>query len=149
MSDGNRVDHHTRLELDAPPAVSTSTRRAYVTPCLMRYGPVTSITGSMQATSLVDTKGGTAGNMRTSDRRLKSEIVRIGKTAHGLDLYEYDIAGRRERGVMADEVERLMPAAVSVRADGYQRVDYDMIGVPRPRRDVELLTRASYPAAVA
>jgi hypothetical protein len=69
----------------------------------------------------------TAG-IKYSDRRLKSDIHRIGETAHGLPLYEYTIFGKRERGVMADEVERVMPEAVTQR-DGFKMVNYSMLGV--------------------
>jgi hypothetical protein len=38
-----------------------------------------------------------------SDRRLKSNVVRIGTHPLGIGIYEYNISGRREIGVMADE----------------------------------------------
>lgn len=63
-----------------------------------------------------------------SDRRLKSNIVLIGQHPIGVPLYEYDIEGRRERGVMADELEAVRPDAVLTGDDGYQRVRYDLIG---------------------
>ena len=67
--------------------------------------------------------GGSAG-ATPSDRRLKSNIVRIGTHPLGIGIYEYDIADRREIGVMADEVEQVKPEAVTRGADGYQRVYY-------------------------
>lgn len=70
--------------------------------------------------------GGAAAG--TSDRRLKSNIVRIGKHPLGIGWYEYDIDGRHEQGVMADEVLQVKPEAVSYRPDGYMMVDYNMIG---------------------
>lgn len=63
-----------------------------------------------------------------SDRRLKSNIVQIGMHGIGIPKYEYDILGRREQGVMADELERVMPEAVVTGDDGYKRVHYWMIG---------------------
>ena len=69
-----------------------------------------------------------AGGMMLSDRRLKSNIVKVGRHPVGVDLYEYDIFGRRERGVMADELESVLPQAVHTRPDGYQMVNYGMIG---------------------
>lgn len=66
--------------------------------------------------------------MAMSDRRLKSDIVRVGTTVLDLPVYEYTIFGRRERGVMADEVERVLPAAVGRHSSGYQMVDYSMLG---------------------
>ncbi|MBB5051119.1 hypothetical protein HNQ36_001073 [Afipia massiliensis] len=67
------------------------------------------------------------GLMAMSDRRLKSNIVRIGTTVLDLPTYEYTIMGRRERGVMADEVEKVMPAAVGKHWTGYRMVDYAML----------------------
>jgi len=62
-----------------------------------------------------------------SDRRLKRNIERIGTHPLGIGIYEYDIFDRREIGVMADEVERVMPQAVITGADGYKRVYYAML----------------------
>lgn len=59
-----------------------------------------------------------------SDRRLKSNIVKIGKLGNGLGVYEYDIFGRRERGVMADEVARVVPEALGPIINGYATVNY-------------------------
>lgn len=58
-----------------------------------------------------------------SDRRLKTNITKIADDPRGFAIYEYDIDGKRDWGVMADEVERVMPAAVTVCA-GYKMVDY-------------------------
>jgi hypothetical protein len=59
-----------------------------------------------------------------SDRRLKSNIQRIGTHPSGIGWYEYDIFGRHEQGVMADEVEAVMPEAVIMHDSGYKMVDY-------------------------
>lgn len=67
---------------------------------------------------------GTAGLFMFSDRRLKSNVVRVGTHPLGIGIYEYDILGRREMGVMADEVETVLPAAVMTGPDGYKRVNY-------------------------
>jgi hypothetical protein len=67
--------------------------------------------------------GGAA--MKMSDRRLKSNIVLVGFTpGMGLPVYEYDINGARDRGVMADEV----PAgARALHPSGYWMVDYSKV----------------------
>jgi len=74
--------------------------------------------------------GGTGGTGGTapSDRRLKSNVVRIGTHPLGIGVYEYDIWGLRQRGVMADEVMSVMPEAIEMHKDGYMAVRYDMIG---------------------
>lgn len=66
------------------------------------------------------------GAMAFSDRRLKSNVRRIGTHALGIGIYEYDIFGRREVGVMADEVFHVKPEAVGER-DGYMTVNYGML----------------------
>lgn len=59
-----------------------------------------------------------------SDRRLKSNIKRIGTHPLGIGIYEYDIFGKRDVGVMADEVMAVKPAAISIHPSGYLMVDY-------------------------
>ena len=71
--------------------------------------------------------GGAAGIMKYSDPRLKSNVVRVGTHPLGIGVYEYDIFGNRERGVMADEVEAVMPEAVALHPSGYKMVNYGMI----------------------
>lgn len=62
-----------------------------------------------------------------SDRRLKRDIVKVGEDSRGFGVYEYSIFGRRERGVMADEVERIIPDAVHTLPSGVQAVNYEML----------------------
>ncbi len=64
-----------------------------------------------------------------SDRRLKTNIVRIGSTPSGIPVYDYNYiaGGPRQRGVMAQEVAFKIPGAVSVSADGYLAVNYSML----------------------
>jgi hypothetical protein len=75
--------------------------------------------------------------MQISDRAAKQNLVRIGEHPLGIGLYLFDYkpelraqAGHgRQFGVMADEVEAVLPEAVSVRPDGYKQVDHAMLGV--------------------
>ena len=69
-----------------------------------------------------------------SDRRLKEDIVLVGKDARtGLNLYEwrykYCADPTRFRGVMADEVESVMPDAVVYDDLGFASVNYDKLGI--------------------
>jgi hypothetical protein len=68
--------------------------------------------------------GGMAAATYFSDRRLKSNIERIGTHRLGIGIYEYDIFGGRQVGVMADEVEAIMPEAVIQHPSGYKMVNY-------------------------
>jgi hypothetical protein len=71
--------------------------------------------------------GTAAGGGAFSDRRLKSNVVRVGTHPLGIGVYEYDIFGERQRGVMADELEKVKPEAVSTHSSGYKMVDYGML----------------------
>jgi hypothetical protein len=85
---------------------------------------------------LAGTLGGAAINaskaaapiMMFSDPRLKHDVIRIGETSIGLPLYEYTMFGKRQRGVMADDVEKLVPGAVAIGPSGLKMVDYSRVG---------------------
>jgi len=66
---------------------------------------------------------GTAAFM-FSDRRLKSRIRRVGTHAIGVGVYEYDMFGERQRGVIAQEVQAVRPDLVKRHANGYLMVNY-------------------------
>ena len=78
-----------------------------------------------------------AGMLMNSDRRLKTEVVKIGEheipDKGKVPLYRFRYAGDASRayhtGVMADEIEPLMPEAVKEGADGMKMVNYGMIGL--------------------
>jgi hypothetical protein len=82
---------------------------------------------NQQLAGLYSLGGAGAYGYAKSDRRLKSNIVRIGTHKLGIGIYEYDIEGRHEIGVMAQEVEQVMPQAVMHHADGYMMVNYGRI----------------------
>lgn len=71
-------------------------------------------------------------NLTYSDIRLKKNISRIGKLLNGIGLYRYRYLWSNifYVGVMAQEVEKLMPDAVVYGSDGYMMVNYDKIGIP-------------------
>ena len=72
-----------------------------------------------------------------SDIRLKTDIRQVGTTAHNLPLYTFRYIGKdgQYEGVMAQDVLKVMPIAVSVGEDGYYRVNYDMLGIEMRRLD--------------
>lgn len=60
-----------------------------------------------------------------SDRRLKRNIVKVAELEDGLGVYDYDyVWGKRDRGVMADEVAQLRPWALGPVRGGFQTVIY-------------------------
>lgn len=62
-----------------------------------------------------------------SDRRLKRDIKRVGTLDNGLAVYSYTMnGGPVQIGVMADEVEAVMPWAVSSHPSGFKMVNYGL-----------------------
>jgi hypothetical protein len=76
-------------------------------------------------------RGGGGGGGRRSDMRLKHDIVPLGRLDDGLGFYRFAYNGsdRTYVGVMAQEVQAVMPGAVTQGRDGYLRVYYDKLGV--------------------
>ena len=70
---------------------------------------------------------GGAAAMAFSDVRLKSNIERIGTHERGFGIYEYDIFDRHEIGVLAQEVEQIMPEAVVEHPNGFKMVNYGIL----------------------
>jgi hypothetical protein len=70
-----------------------------------------------------------------SDRRLKDDITGIGTTVYGLPLYRFRYRDREGlyEGVMADDVLRVKPSAVSYGEDGFLRVNYRSLGLEMRR----------------
>lgn len=73
---------------------------------------------------------GSAALTKYSDRRLKTGAHLLKRFANGLGVYAYrykQTPDKREIGFMADEVERVCPAAVSRDEKGFAMVDYDRV----------------------
>ena len=75
--------------------------------------------------------GGGRGGGRRSDIRLKHDIVYLGTLDDGLAFYRFSYNGGSKAyvGVMAQDVQQVMPLAVWSGRDGYLRVDYDRLGL--------------------
>jgi hypothetical protein len=75
--------------------------------------------------------GGGGGGGRRSDMRLKHDIIMLGRLSDGLGYYRFTYNGGHTAyvGVMAQEVQSVIPGAVARGPDGYLRVYYDRIGV--------------------
>jgi Protein of unknown function (DUF3300)/Chaperone of endosialidase len=94
-------------------------------------------------------RGGGGG--RRSDIALKHEVVLLGHLANGLGYYRFSYLGSHKVyiGVIAQEVEGVMPEAVTRGSDGYLRVYYEKLGLKfRSYRDW-LATGARIPAGVS
>lgn len=99
------------------------------------YGTTTSRQSGNIGQMLLQGASNAAAAYAGSDIRLKTNIERVGETADGLGIYDFDylpIEGQiaafmpegRQRGVMAHEVAALRPDALGPVIDGYATVDY-------------------------
>lgn len=84
--------------------------------------------------SAIASAGGTGLASLKSDRRLKENIVQVGTYPNGLPMYEFSYKDRldgdaRFRGIMSDDVRKKYPDAVQVMADGFDAVNYAMLGI--------------------
>jgi hypothetical protein len=115
-------------------------RKPYGRPQLKTFGKLhlqTQGTGGMNLDAMF-----TFTRAMMSDRRAKENVVRVGQHSAGIGLYLFDYKPEfrdacghgRQLGVMADEVQQIMPRAVSLHPDGYKRVDYGMLGPAQPHR---------------
>ena len=75
--------------------------------------------------------GGGRGGGRRSDIMLKHDVVLLGRLDNGLGFYRFSYNGgtRPYVGVIAQEVQRVVPEAVMRGRDGYLRVNYDRLGL--------------------
>jgi hypothetical protein len=91
-------------------------------------------------------RGGGGG--RRSDIALKQDIVQLGYLANGLGYYRFSYLGSTKAyvGVMAQEVQRVMPQAVTRGSDGYLRVYYDKLGLKLRTYSDWLSSGANIPA---
>jgi hypothetical protein len=76
-------------------------------------------------------RGRGGGGGRRSDIGLKHDVVLLGHLDNGLGYYRFSYLGSDKAyvGVMAQEVEAVMPGAVTRGGDGYLRVHYDRLGL--------------------
>ena len=114
------------------------TKKPYTAPRLITYGNVRSLTQG-GTKGVAEGGGATKTKKAGSDRRIKENIVRIGVHPLGFGLYLFDYKPEhrkrwghgRQFGAMADEVESVMPKAISVHSEGYRMVNYGMLGISR------------------
>jgi len=82
-----------------------------------------------------DAASGIGTLIRASDFRLKENLNKIGQLPSGLGLYSWDWKESAPSdakndptiGVIAQEVQQLIPEAIVQRADGYMAVDYSKV----------------------
>lgn len=98
-----------------------------ILPTLLQVGAAVGTGGASAAAGGAGAAAGGVGPA-ISDRRLKTEIVKIGQLSDGLGIYEYSIFGKRQKGVMADEVKKLRPEAyIPNYVANYSAVDYSKL----------------------
>src|SRR5438128_6860075 len=86
--------------------------------------------------------------VRRSDMMLKHDVSLLGHLDNGLGFYRFSYNGSDKAyvGVMAQEVQTVMPAAVVRGSDGYLRVFYDKLGLKLQTYDQWVASGAHVPA---
>lgn len=107
---------------------------------VVRHGGVASVRGVARRT--------TRRVVRRSDMMLKHDISLLGHLDNGLGFYRFSYNGSDKVyvGVMAQEVQTVMPAAVLRGKDGYLRVFYDKLGLKFQTYDQWASSGAHVPA---
>lgn len=122
-----------------PKGMDKLEKSPYARPVLRAFGSVGKLTKANNG-SAIDGNQTNPGNKGSgSDQSIKENIVKVGGHPLGIDLYLFDYKPQyretwghgRQFGVMADDVETVMPEAVSIHPDGYKMVNYDMLGISR------------------
>jgi hypothetical protein len=92
--------------------------------------------------------GARGGGGRRSDIRLKHDIILLGRLDDGLGFYRFAYNGEERPyvGVMAQEVQQVMPQAVVRGQDGYLRVFYEKLGLSFQSYDHWLASGARIPS---
>jgi len=92
-------------------------------------------------------RGGGRGGGRRSDFRLKHEVILLGHLNNGLGFYRFVYNGGEKAyvGVIAQEVQRVIPQAVVRGRDGYLRVFYDKVGLKFQTYDQWIASGAQVP----
>jgi len=99
-----------------------------------RYSTATDAYGAQMA-AIGSVAASAAGRPPTSDRRLKKNIKYKSKSKSGLNVYEfeYNWSPQKYIGVMAQEVKKVKPSAVSENIFGHMMVDYSQLDVNMER----------------
>ena len=89
-----------------------------------------SIVGTVASIAAVPATGG-GSLLFSSDRDLKENIKKLGKSPSGIGIYKFNYIGNAKKyiGTMADDVMKVMPEAVSTMANGFLGVNYNLIDV--------------------
>jgi hypothetical protein len=100
-------------------------KKTYVKPELRKSAVLSNVTAN----------GAGSDTTALSDIRLKTDIARVGIAANGLPLYNFRYFWSDDvyQGVMAQDVLKVFPEAVSTMPGGYMAVRYDMLGMRMTR----------------
>ncbi len=108
---------------------SSQSRRTYEKPTVVRRSNLLTAT----ATTLMAISGSSSGGGNDSDRRLKTHIRTLEKTANGIQLYAFRYFWSEQTfvGVMAQDLldQPEFSHAVIIGKNDYYRVNYDALGL--------------------
>jgi hypothetical protein len=94
--------------------------------------------------------GGRGGGGRRSDVTLKHDITLLGRLDNGLGFYRFSYNGSNQAyvGIMAQEVQTIMPEAVLRGRDGYLKVFYEKLGLKFQTYEQWIASGAQVPTTI-
>ena len=113
----------------APPPIFAATQQQGLD-ANQRFATATDAYGAQMAAL-----GQIGAGIASSDKRLKKKIKYKSKSKSGLNIYEfeYNWSPQKYIGVMAQEVKKVKPSAVSENIFGHMMVDYSQLDVNMER----------------
>ena len=90
----------------------------------------TSLVGTFASVASIPATGG-GSLLFSSDRRIKENIKKLGKSPSGIGIYKFNYIGNAKKyiGAMADDVMKVIPEAVSTMTNGFLGVNFNLIDV--------------------
>ncbi len=128
LAGGQVLDQNAQAKLDAAKDYATETDNQGWTRLGLLQSAAAGAAGNY-GTTTGSQKSSSKGFNLLSDIRAKENIVPVGER-NGFKLYEWNYRGmtKRWRGVMAQDLLKTNPDAVSLGDDGLYRVDYSKLG---------------------
>tara|TARA_R110002012_G_scaffold30995_1_gene93527 strand:- start:8307 stop:9218 length:912 start_codon:yes stop_codon:yes gene_type:complete len=117
---GQGINRSSQSQLGSAAADATTRKNAYESARAQSKAQTYQTVGSLASTAIL-------AFAFMSDRRSKQNVKQVGVSTRGVNIYEYNYIGSKQRyqGVMADEV----PWAVIERDNDYNLVDYSKVDV--------------------
>ena len=142
ITDNSTLTYILNIELDKAGSEAAGQARAaqmqsfaknaiIKSPDLAPPKPVYQNVGQAAFMDALSIAGSVASIYAASSKKLKDNIVKIGKSISGYNIYKFNYKGNSKKyiGVIAEEIQQLKPEAVRMLPNGYLGVNYNLLDV--------------------